>query len=100
MKTQVLATTWHRLRAQAHQQNSSLSKIFPLFRLHGALQRVLMFLGIRQHLTHLGFRNVTDVNPAYPYSLLMHMHHDAGRIFPALDEKPFQNNYDELHWSI
>src|SRR3970040_2416731 len=80
--------------------DNSLLKNIPLFRLHGALQGMLVFLGECQHLPNFGLRYLSSIDPADPDSLLVHMQHDAGCVFAILGKKTFQNNHDELHRSI
>src|SRR5690606_37860868 len=43
----------------------------------GALQRMLVLLGVRKHLSDLRLRDLPRVDPAHPDSLLMHVQHDA-----------------------
>ncbi|MNC63030.1 hypothetical protein D3C75_1131180 [compost metagenome] len=52
------------------------------------------------HLGDLGFGHFVGEDAADPDAMLVHMQHDAGRVFPALLEEPFQHIDDELHRGV
>ena len=51
-------------------------------------------------LRHLGLRDLVGIDAANAHAFVMHMQHDAGRVFPAFVEEPLQDENDELHRSI
>ncbi|MNQ90045.1 hypothetical protein D3C85_1053720 [compost metagenome] len=67
---------------------------------HRALQRVLVTARRLDHLGDLGLGHFVGEDAANPDAMLVHMQHDAGRVFPALLEEPFQHVDDELHGGV
>jgi len=56
-----------------------------------------MFTGKVHNLRHFGFRHFIGVNPAFAYSVLVDMHHDAMRGLGILVEEALKYVDDELH---
>src|SRR3712207_4033331 len=67
---------------------------------HGALQRVLMAPGGVDDLGDLRFGHLVGVNATDPDTVLVHVKHDACRVFARLGEEAFQDVNDELHGSV
>ena len=58
---------------------------------HHTLQRMLVFAGKVHDLCDLGLGHLVGVDTALADSVLVYMHHDAGRLLPALVEEPFHD---------
>src|SRR6185436_7683454 len=67
---------------------------------HYALQRMLVLLGVRLYLFHLGRRNILRIHPAHPDAFPVHFEHDLRRFLPAQREEFLQHHDDEIHRSI
>ena len=51
-------------------------------------------------LGHLGFRNFIRIDAALPNAVIVHMQHDASRLFPVLLKKSLKNMDDEFHGRV
>src|SRR5262245_65714080 len=67
---------------------------------HHALQRMLMFSRKVHHLCDLRFRHLVSIDPAFAYSVMMHMQHNSCGGFVVLPEEPLQDMHDEFPWRV
>ncbi len=67
---------------------------------HHALQRMLMFARKVHHLCDLRLRHLVRIDPAFAYSVVMHMQHNSCGGFVILAEEPLQHMHNELHGCV
>ena len=59
-----------------------------------------MFSRKVHHLRDLRFRHLVSVDPAFAYSVMMHMQHNSCGGFVVLPEEPLQDMHNEFHWRV
>lgn len=58
---------------------------------------MLMLACEAANLIDLGFCDITMEYPAKSFSLVMHLEHYLGRLFPRFGKKLLQHDYDKVH---
>src|ERR1700691_6813893 len=61
---------------------------------------MLMLSRVRDHLSHLGLRNLISKDPANSFTLGMHLKHNASCFRAVHREETLQDIYHELHGSV
>ena len=59
-----------------------------------------MFSRKVHHLSDLRFRYLVSKNPAFAYSVVMHMQHNSCGGFVILPKEPLQDVHNEFHWRV